>query len=76
MKIQKAISMMLERPVFWFRPVAWDGTGKAYTLKDGMIHLVPTPHGGEPGVTADAKLLAGEWEVIDPNIVLWECRNG
>lgn len=40
--------MVLERPVFWFRPVAWDGSGKAYTLKDGMIHLVPTLMVGNP----------------------------
>lgn len=54
----------------WFRPVGWKKIPMAYTLKDGGIYSVPNARGGRFGITGFADELAGEWEVVEPAVVL------
>lgn len=48
---------------YWFRPVSWVGTGKAYTYWHGMTAVVPGPEGPQQGMTCNPRELTGEWEI-------------
>lgn len=50
----------------WFRPVESAGVCYAYKIKDGSCYMVPSGRGGERGITANAELLAGDWEAVTP----------
>ena len=54
----------------WFRPVSWAGLRRAYVVERGLVMAVPTSSGGIAVITAEAALLAGEWEAVSPSDVL------
>lgn len=56
----------------WFRPTKWRGAGMAYCLKGNDTYLVPSARGGDVGMTHDADALVGDWEIVDPDVVLDE----
>lgn len=57
---------------YWFRPVSWRGTGRAYTYWYGMTALVPDPNGPKQGMTCDPRELVGDWEITSPGAVIDE----
>ena len=54
----------------WFRPVSWKHCREAYCVIDGDIYLVPTSRGGSPQFTRFPSEIVGEWEIVDPDVVL------
>lgn len=70
MKLHEAIEAL--PPGEWFRPIKWRGHRTAYCIVSGEIYLVPCPRGGVPIMTTNANLLAGEWEIVSPDVVCSE----
>lgn len=54
----------------WARPKAWKGLSSAYCIKEGRIYTVPSPGGGFASMMPDIAVILGEWELIDPHLVL------
>lgn len=69
MKLHEALAYVGDN---WLRPVNWVGLGTAYCVEDGLTKLVPTSRGGEIGMVAIVELLAGDWEIVEPGVVLDE----
>lgn len=82
MKLHEAIQHVMDQSIpgeHWFRPVSWKGIKKAYALNtmrfptSSNAHMtleVPSPRGGNPGMTFYAEDLAGDWEILSPDVVL------
>ena len=71
MNIKEAITQATEEDS-WFRPFSMRGSGMAYMVKGGYLHIVPTKSGGHVGGPARARTLTEEWEVVTPDEVLSE----
>lgn len=59
----------------WIRPVGWEKIPVAYAVRDGgsrnaSVISVPSANGGRLGITFHVDELAGEWEVVEPSVVL------
>lgn len=55
----------------WFRPVGW--RGEALTLNSrNKICLVPSSNPETPISVNNISVLVGEWEIVDPEVVLCE----
>jgi len=71
MNIKEAITQATEEDS-WFRPFCMRGSGMAYMVKGGYLHIVPTMSGGHVGGPVRAESILEEWEVVPPDEVLSE----
>ena len=54
----------------WFRPVGWRGLKSAFVIEDNRVMFVPTSSGGHPAHFPSPDELLGEWEIVEPSVVL------
>lgn len=72
MTLFEVLNTLKGHPGYWFRPVSWIGSGRAYAYWNGMTALVPDPEGPKQGMTCDPRELVGEWEITNAMTVCEE----
>lgn len=73
MTLPEVLTTLSENPEMqhlWFRPTSYRSMCQAYRLSSGFTQKVPGHGGGECFMSHEAKVLAGEWEIISPLDVL------
>jgi hypothetical protein len=53
----------------WFRPVAWNDSGRAFCVEQKEIQIVPSGRGGRRACFPDVGEMLTEWEVVTPDEV-------
>lgn len=72
MKLPDVLETLKGCSDYWFRPVSWQGQGRAYCLIGGCTALVPSESGGQHGMTCWPKELIEDWEIVSARTVLDE----
>jgi hypothetical protein len=75
MNIKEAIEKVktFEGMLLWIRPVGW--CAHALMIREnGRIYQVPSTNGRVPWIFPTVSELTGEWETVDPQIVLDEAK--
>lgn len=70
MKLHEVLEQYDENSNLWFRPVSWKGAKQAFVSKGGTVYNVPSPRGGEFGITPYIEYLKADWELVNSHDVL------
>lgn len=71
MTVGEALRKVSLTDMEWARPVTWKGRREAFCVQDGYVLLVPTPHGGDVAMATKVEDIAGDWEVVSTDTVLF-----